>query len=168
MSVWVYKRHGISPQECACTGKEFYASLDYIKHNHFPQCLWNDICLTSTFQKNHTCICIVGSWYLNQPPFEHHISYFLLMPQKSLIYNRSNFFFKEKKNCQSSQILPTESPRQVPYRKLIFGKKTHTLQINVCQNQPSIWLRYAYLQWNPALPQHTASCIPLLLFHTKT
>lgn len=107
MSVWVYKRHGISPQECACTGKEFYASLDYIKHNHFPQCLWNDICLTSTFQKNHTCICIVCSWYLNQPPFEHHISYFLLMPQKSLIYNSSNFFLKKKKTKLS--VIPDTS-----------------------------------------------------------
>lgn len=124
MSVWVYKRHGISPQECACTGKEFYASLDYIKHNHFPQCLWNDICLTSTFQKNHTCICIVGSWYLNQPPFEHHISYFLLMPQKSLIYNSSNFFFKEKKKTVSHpRYFPLSLPGKFLTENLFLAKK---------------------------------------------
>lgn len=47
------------------------------------------------------------------------------MPQKSLIYNSTNSFFKdkEKKPVSHPQILPTMSPRQVPYRKLFLSKK---------------------------------------------
>lgn len=153
----------------SCTGKGVYVSMGYIEHNYFLQWFQYYISVPLTFQKNQACIFTVCSLHLNQPAFQHCIRYFLLIPQKCLICNNANIFFeRKKKTCQSFSKTSYISPRQIHFRKHIFSEKRIYFRLMYAQNQPLIWLRYAYLQWNPALLQYIASCIPLLLFHTRT
>ncbi|KAI1237635.1 hypothetical protein IHE44_0013718 [Lamprotornis superbus] len=56
--------------------------------------------------------------------------------QNSLIYNSTNIFLKEKKPVSHPQILPTVSPRQVPYRKHIFVKK-NSYTLDQCFPEPT-------------------------------
>lgn len=155
----------------SCTGKDVYVSMGYTKHDYFSQWFWYDISLSSTFQKNQAWILIVCSLYLNEPPFQHCISYFLLIPQKCLTYNSTNIFLKRKKKNLSVTLKDFQLflPGRFITENIFFFKKKHRHFRSIyAQNQPLIWLRYAYLQWNPALPQHIVACIPLLLFHTRT